>query len=365
MERTEIFVPGRTELGGNHTDHQGGCVLAAGVSLGMTALAAPNGTDTVNIRSRGFGEFSVDIGDTEPRPEEAGTSAALIRGVCGAFIESGNVFGGFDAEVESEIPAGSGLSSSAAFEVLVGRIIDRLFFGKTVPPAALARMAQHAENVYFGKPCGLMDQLVCAVGGIVSASFADPKAPQYRQIDYDFAESGHALAIIECGAGHENLTADYAQITKDMRLIAVDLGHERLCEATAAEFYSVFPILRQRYGDRPAFRALHFFEETRRAAEEAEALSAGDFEEFLRLYRESAESSEQYLQNIVSENEPQHRLQKAIAAARSILSGAGAVRVHGGGFAGTAQAFVPVDMKQKFSEEMQSAGFTCLWPEII
>lgn len=365
MEGTEIFVPGRTELGGNHTDHQGGCVLAAGVSLGMTALAAPNGTDTVNIRSRGFGEFSVDIGDTEPRPEEAGTSAALIRGVCGAFIESGNVFGGFDAEVESEIPAGSGLSSSAAFEVLIGRIIDRLFFGKTVPPAALARMAQHAENVYFGKPCGLMDQLVCAVGGIVSASFADPKAPQYRQIDYDFAESGHALAIIECGVGHENLTADYAQITKDMRLIAVDLGHERLCEATAAEFYSVFPILRQRYGDRPAFRALHFFEETRRAAEEADALSAGDFDEFLRLYRESAESSEQYLQNIVSENEPQHRLQKAIAAARSILSGAGAVRVHGGGFAGTAQAFVPVDMKQKFSEEMQSAGFACLWPEII
>ena len=210
-----------------------------------------------------------------------------------------------------------------------------------------------------------MDQLVCAVGGIVSASFADPKAPQYRQIDYDFAESGHALAIIECGTGHENLTADYAQITKDMRLIAVDLGHERLCEATAAEFYSVFPILRQRYGDRPAFRALHFFEETRRAAEEADALSAGDFDEFLRLYRESAESSEQYLQNIVSENEPQHRLQKAIAAARSILSGAGAVRVHGGGFAGTAQAFVPVDMKQKFSEEMQSAGFACLWPEII
>ena len=365
MERTEIFVPGRTELGGNHTDHQGGCVLAAGVSFGMTALAAPNGTDMVKVRSKGFGEFSVDIGDTEPRPEEAGTSAALIRGVCNSFIESGNIFGGFDADVESEIPAGSGLSSSAAFEVLIGNIISRLFFGGTVPPVALAKMAQRAENEYFGKPCGMMDQLICAVGGVVSADFADPQAPQYRKIEYDFAKSGHALAIIECGAGHENLTADYAQITKDMRLIAVDLGHERLCEATAAEFYSVFPLLRQKYGDRPVFRAMHFFEETRRAAEEANALSAGNFEEFLRLYRESAESSEQYLQNIVSENEPNHRLANAISAARNILSGAGAVRVHGGGFAGTAQAFVPEKMKQKFSKEMQIAGFSCLWPEIV
>ena len=365
MERTEVFVSGRTELGGNHTDHQGGCVLAAGVSFGMTALAAPNGTDTVNIRSKGFGEFSVDIGDTEFRPEEAGTPAALIRGVCGGFIESGNVFGGFDADVESEIPSGSGLSSSAAFEVLIGGIISKLFFGESVPPAALAAIAQRAENEYFGKPCGLMDQLVCAVGGIVFADFGNPQSPQYRKIEYDFGKSGCALAIIESGASHANLTEDYAQIPRDMHLIAADLGHERLCEATAAEFYSVFPLLRKRYGDRPAFRALHFFEETRRAAEEADALSAGDFAEFMRLYRESAESSERYLQNIVSENEPEHRLEKAIAAARGILSGAGAVRVHGGGFAGTAQAFVPVDMKKKFSEEMQNAGFACLWPEIV
>lgn len=365
MDKTEIFVPGRTELGGNHTDHQGGCVLGAGVSFGMTALAAPNKTDTVTVHSAGFGEFSVDIGDTEPRPEEAGTPAALLRGVCAGFIESGNIFGGFDADVESEIPPGSGLSSSAAFEVLLGSIINRLFFGGSVPPEFIAVNGKKAENDYFKKPCGLMDQLICALGGIVFADFADPENPQYRRINYDFAKSGYALAIIECGAGHADLTEDYARIPRDMRLIAGDLGYERLSEATAAEFYSVFPILRKKYGDRPTFRALHFFEETRRAAEEADALSAGNFDEFLRLYRESAESSENYLQNIISENEPEHRLQKAIFAAREILAGEGAVRVHGGGFAGTAQAIVPAGEYTKFENELRSRGFKCARLDIV
>ena len=359
-------VPGRSEISGNHTDHNHGCVLAAAINLDIIAVAAKNSDGLVRLRSEGYSEDRMTVAEcAKPNSDYFFKSRALIAGMVQGFVNYGHKAGGFDAFTTNNVHKGSGLSSSAAFEVMVGNIINHFYNDGSVDNAEVARIAQFSENEYFGKPCGMMDQLICAVGGVVSADFADPQAPQYRKIEYDFAESGHALAIIECGAGHENLTADYAQITKDMRLIAVDLGHERLCEATAAEFYSVFPLLRQKYGDRPVFRAMHFFEETRRAAEEANALSAGNFEEFLRLYRESAESSEQYLQNIVSENEPTHRLANAISAARNILSGAGAVRVHGGGFAGTAQAFVPEEMKQKFSKEMQSAGFSCLWPEIV
>lgn len=365
MSKAEIFVPGRIELGGNHTDHQGGCVLVAAVSLGITAVAEPNGTDTVNIRSKGFGDFSVDIGDTDVRPDEAGTPTAIIRGICDSFLQSGNVFGGFDADVESEIPCGSGLASSAAFEVLAARIIDNLFFGESVPPLFIAQAAQRAENEYFKKPCGLMDQLTCTFGRTIFADFKDPNQPLVQCVDFDFSKCGYALCVINSGAGHEGLTADYAQIPWDMCLIAAALGHSVLSEATAAEFYSVFPLLRQKYGDRPVFRALHYFEETRRAKEQVKALSDGNFNDFLELYRESAESTEKYLQNIVSENEPEHRLEKAIAAAKEILGTVGAVRINGGGFAGTAQAFVPLDAKEYFERELSDRGFCCFWPEII
>lgn len=360
-----FFVPGRTELGGNHTDHQGGCVLGAGVSLGMTAEALRTDTDLIRIESDGFGSFELELGDFDPRPEEKGSPMALIRGVCGSFIESGNVFGGFEAEISSEIPAGSGLSSSAAFEVLIGKIISGLYFGNTVPPLRIAQFGQRAENVYFGKPCGLMDQLICALGGVVFADFSELQNPEFHQVNYDFSASGHSLAIIDCGAGHADLTADYAAITRDMGLVAQSLGHERLCEAEEAEFLAQFPILRQKFGEGPVLRALHYFDETRRAGEEAEALERGDFGEFLRLYRESAESSETYLRNIVSENEPGQLLKKAIDRARDILGGSGGVRVHGGGFAGTAQAFVPAEMAGHFAAEMEKAGFRCLFPEVV
>ena len=360
-----FFVPGRTELGGNHTDHQGGCVLGAGVSLGMTAEALRTNTDFIRIESDGFGRFEVDIGDTSPREEERGRPEALLRGVCEFFLQSGNVFGGFDAHVSSEIPPGSGLSSSAAFEVLMGKIISGLYFGGTVPLLRLAQFGQRAENIYFGKPCGLMDQLICALGGVVFADFSDLQNPKFHQVNYDFSASGHSLAIIDCGAGHADLTADYAAIAGDMGLVAQSLGHERLCEVEEAEFLAQFPILRRQYGEGPVLRALHYFDETRRAGEEAEALERGDFGEFLRLYRESAESSENYLRNIVSENEPRQLLKKAIDCARDILGGSGGVRVHGGGFAGTAQAFVPAEMAGHFRTEMEKAGFRCLFPEVV
>ncbi|MBQ7874127.1 MAG: galactokinase [Oscillospiraceae bacterium] len=353
----EFSANGRTELGGNHTDHQGGCVLGSAVEQSIRAKAKPNGTDFIRIESEGFGEIEMEIGDTEPRAEEAGTPAALVRGIMNCFIESGNIFGGFEAKITSEIPAGSGLSSSAAFEVLVGKTISGLFFENSVPLLRIAQFGQIAENDYFGKPCGLMDQLVCALGGTVFADFSDPEMPRYRKIDYDFAKSGHSVAVIDCGACHAGLTEDYVSIVKEMGLVAWNMGHTVLSEAEEAEFYAQLPILRQRCGERAVMRAVHYFDETRRAEEEAKALERNDFAEFLRLYRESAESSETKLLNIISENEPEQRLKKAIDAARAVLGGKGAARVHGGGFGGTAQAVVPNGMEEEFVCEMEKQGF--------
>ena len=353
----EFFASGRTEIGGNHTDHQGGCILGAATEQGIRAFAKPNGTDTIHIESEGFESFDIEIGDCEPRAEEAETSAALVRGIMNCFIESGNIFGGFNANITSDIPAGSGISSSAAFEVLIGRIISGLYFENSVPALRIAQFGKIAENDYFGKPCGLMDQLICSVGGTVFADFSDSEMPQYRKIYFDFAKSGHSVAIIDCKASHADLTDDYAGIVKDMGLVAWNMGYTLLSEASEAEFIAQYPILRQRCGERAVLRALHYYEETRRANDEANALESGDFEKFLEVYRESAKSSEEKLKNIISENEPEHRLEKAILAARDFLSGKGGARVHGGGFAGTAQAIVPEEMTGDFAAAMEEKGF--------
>lgn len=353
----EFFASGRTEIGGNHTDHQGGCIFGAATEQGIRALAEPNGTDLIHIESEGFEDINIEIGDCDPRAEEAETSAALVRGIMNCFIESGNIFGGFDAKISSEIPSGSGLSSSAAYEVLIGKIISGLFFENSVPAVRLAQFGKIAENDYFGKPCGLMDQLICAVGGTVFADFSDPEMPFYRKIDYDFSKSGYTVAVIDCKASHADLTDDYSSIVKDMGLVAWNMGHTLLSEGDEAEFIAQYPILRQRCGEKAALRALHYYEETRRAREEAEALEARDFDEFLRVYRESAESSETKLCNIISKNEPEQKLQKAIFAAREFLGEKGAARVHGGGFAGTAQAVLPEEMAGEFAEEMEKLGF--------
>lgn len=353
----EFFASGRTEIGGNHTDHQGGCILGAAAEQGIRATAFPNGTDTIHIESEGFESFEIEIGDCDPRADEAETSAALVRGIMNCFIESGNVFGGFDAKITSQIPSGSGLSSSAAFEVLIGKIISGLFFENSVPAVRLAQFGKIAENDYFGKPCGLMDQLICAVGGTVFADFSDPEMPQFRKIGFDFEKSGYSVAVIDCKASHADLTDDYAGIVRDMGLVAWNMGYTVLSEAEEAEFIAQFPILRQKCGERAVMRALHYFDETRRAKEETEALESGNFPEFLRLYRESAASSEEKLRNIISENEPEQKLWKAILAAREFLGEKGAARVHGGGFAGTAQAIVPAEMSADFAAAMEEKGF--------
>ncbi len=352
-----FFVNGRTELCGNHTDHQGGCVLGCTVEQGMTAFAEPNGTDTVHIESEGFESFDIEIGDTEARAEEIGSPAALVRGITECFIESGNIFGGFNAKITSDIPIGSGLSSSAAFEVLIGKIISGLFFENSVPLLRIAQFGKYSENNFFGKPCGLMDQLICAGGGTVFADFSDEKMPRWKNIDFDFSKNGYCIAIIDCGKNHADLTEDYAQIVKDMGFVAWNMGHTVLSEADAAEFIAQFPILRQKCGERAVMRALHFYEENQRVIDAAAALEENKIEDFLKIYRESAESSERKLKNIISENEPEHRLEKAIATARNFLGTNGAVRVHGGGFAGSAQAIFPTELAEGFAEYMENKGY--------
>ncbi len=363
---TFVFrVPGRTELGGNHTDHQGGSVLAAAIDRYAAAAAKKTGDDRVTVRSEGFGECSFDLSETGQEFAEPGTFGALVRGVCDSFLESGNSFGGFEAEVTSEIPVGAGLSSSAAFEVLIGTVISGLYFGEEVPPEHLAAFGRRAENLFFGKPCGMMDQLACAAGCVISANFRNPYAPQCERVDYDFARSGYTLVMADSGVGHCDLTEDYAAIPRDMCAAARALECERLCDAEPAEFFAQVPVIRDRFGERVMQRAWHYFFETQRAEDEAEALRCGDFEEFLRLFRESAGSSEQLLKNIVSEREPEHRLEKTILTARELLGEDGAVRVHGGGFAGAAQCFVKNERAGGFIAEMERRGFPCVILHIL
>ncbi len=350
-------APGRTELGGNHTDHQGGRVLAAAVDLDMAGVAAPLPGGEVRVLSRGFGETALTFGDTEPRAEERGTTAALIRGVCAQFSAMGLTEGGFAAVTDSRVAPGSGLSSSAAFEVLIANMVNGLFCGGEVDDGTLAFFGQCAENAFFGKPSGLMDQLASSVGGVAALDFAKADEPMVERVDYDFSGCGHALVLIDSGADHADLTADYALIPQEMCAIACEMGHELLSQCDPLEFYATAPILREKYGERPVLRALHFFDETRRAAEETAALKRGDFPAFLELVRQSGESSEHNLQNVVSPREPKQLLKKAIDTARELLCGCGAVRVHGGGFAGTAQAWVPLEELAGFERGMGKAGF--------
>ena len=347
--------PGRTELGGNHTDHQRGRVLCASVNLDMLAVAAPNGTTVAHLRSEGYPPMKIDLALLTPQPGEEGTSAALVRGVAAQMAARGHTIGGFDAFITSAVPAGSGLSSSAAYEILVGVILNRFFCGDAFSPVELAQMGQAAENQFFGKPCGLMDQMACAVGGAVAIDFQDPAHPVVERVDFDFSASGHALCIIDSGADHADLTDEYAAITREMGAVAAAFGKTVLREVDEGEFRARIPTLRPAVGDRAILRAMHFFADNRRAGEEAAALARGDFEGFLALIRASGFSSALYLQNTwAAPNPRQQAIPLAIAAAEELMSGRGAVRVHGGGFAGTIQAFVPHDLLAPFQAGMEA-----------
>ncbi len=357
-EASALFsAPGRTEVGGNHTDHQHGRVLAAAVDLDILAAAAPNDSGVIRVQSQGYAPIIVDLGELTPRPEEVNTSAALIRGVAARMAELGcSLEGrGLDVCMTSTVPGGSGLSSSAAFEVLMGTMLNDLFAGGTHTPVEIAQIGQYAENVFFGKPCGLMDQTASSVGGVVAIDFADTAHPAVEQISLDLTAAGYGLCILDSGAGHADLTGEYAAITDELKAVCHCFGKEVLREIPQEEFLARLPQVRAAAGDRAALRALHFYGENLRAGQEAQALAEGDFDRFLALVRESGRSSAMYLQNVVPTGQTaQQELMLTIALCDAILSGRGAVRVHGGGFGGTAQAFVPLDLLSEFKTRTEA-----------
>lgn len=349
-------APGRTEIGGNHTDHQHGHVLAAAVNLDFMACAVPNGTDQIRFQSEGWPMVEVALDGMEPREEEKESTAALVRGMAAEAASRGYRIGGFDAYAASDVLPGSGLSSSAACEVLIGVIVNHLFCGGELDAPTIARMAQVAENVYFGKPSGLMDQMASSVGSAVSIDFQDPAHSVIRPVKVDLEAEGYALCIIDSGASHADLTAEYAAIPQEMKAVAAYFGKEVLREVREQEVMENIPALRTAAGDRAVLRALHFYADDRRAVEEADALERGDFDAFLRLVRESGISSWTMLQNIAPAGAVREQaVAVALAAAEYALGGRGAVRVHGGGFAGTIQAFVPLDMLSDFRRQVEAA----------
>lgn len=354
-ENPRIFsAPGRTEIGGNHTDHQHGCVLAAAVDMDILAAALPNGTKTIRVLSEGFAPDEVDLADVHVREAEKNTSAALIRGVAVRMIEMGYPVEGFDLYAVSNVLKGSGLSSSAAYEVLLGTVINGLFCGGKVSPVEIARIGQYAENVYFGKLSGLMDQTASAVGGIVAIDFKEPATPKVQKLDFRFETTGYSLCIIDSGADHADLSDEYSAIPMEMREVAAELGAEVLRDADENTFREKLAEIRQKTGDRAVVRAFHFFRDSKRAVEEAELLQKGEFRKFLRLVRESGQSSVMYLQNVRVEGRlRQQEVLYTLAACDMLLGESGAFRVHGGGFAGTVQAFVPNELLEGFRQGME------------
>ena len=349
-EPTRYFsAPGRTELSGNHTDHQRGRVLAGAVNLDMQAAVRPNGTGTIRVLSQGYPMSVVELSQLEPVEGEINTTPALIRGVAARFVQLGCKVAGFDAYMESTVLPGSGLSSSAAFEVLMGAIINHLFFDGSVSAPEVAMIGQYAENVFFGKPCGLMDQTASSVGGMVTIDFADKAHPVIEPVDFDFASCGHALCIIDSRASHADLTDEYAAITRELKQICACFGKEVLREIPKADFYRQIPALRESCGDRAVLRAIHFYEENARVPRQVAALRAGDFDTYLKIMKESGYSSYMYLQNVVPAGYTEKQdMAIALALCEQYLEGRGGYRVHGGGFAGTVQAFVPFDLLDAF-----------------
>ena len=349
-------APGRTEVSGNHTDHQRGRVLAGAVNLDTVAAVRANGTNVIRVQSKGYPLCQVRLDALEPVASEVNSTPALIRGVAARFAQLGCKVEGFDAYCESTVLPGSGLSSSAAFEVLIGTIINHLFFGGRVSQPEIAQIGQYAENVFFGKPCGLMDQTASAVGGLVTIDFADKERPDIRPVHFDFSTTGHALCIIDSRADHADLTDEYAAIPGELKALCAFFGKEVITEIPEEEFYAAIPALREKYPDRAIMRAIHEYNENRRVPQQVACLEKGDFDGFLRLAKESGYSSWMYLQNVVPAGYvKQQAMAVALGLCEHYLQGRGAYRVHGGGFAGTVQAFVPFDLLESFRAGIDAA----------
>ena len=352
-------APGRTEVGGNHTDHQHGCVLAGGVNLDVIAVVAPNVDGKVRIKSEGYDMDVIDIAELEKNEAEHGRASALIRGVLSRFKELGCALSGFNAYTTSNVLKGSGLSSSAAFEVLVGNIVNGMFFENKADEITIAKIGQYAEREYFGKPCGLLDQMASSLGGFTYADFFDPSEPITEKINLDIHSFGYTLCVVDTGGNHANLTQDYADITIECKKISNALGVDFLRDADSDRFYKSIPELRRSCGDRAVLRAFHFFNEQSRVEEQKAALKAGDFESFLRLVNESGNSSYDYLQNLYSNSDvAEQGLPLAIAFTKRFLNGRGACRGHGGGFAGTIQCYIPTEILADYKKMIESV-FGC------
>ena len=353
--QTALFsAPGRTEIGGNHTDHQHGRVLAAAVDLDFLACAAPNGTNVIRFQSEGWPLVEVTLDTLDPRADEKESTAALVRGMAAQAARMGYPISGFDAYASSDVLPGSGLSSSAACEVLLGVIENHLFCRGELDPVTIAQMGQKAENLYFGKQSGLMDQTASSVGGAVATDFADPSAPVVRSVAVDLNALGYALCIVDSGASHAALTGEYDSIPKEMGSVAAFFGKQVLREVDEDQVLRNLPQLRQAAGDRAVLRALHFFADNLRAAQEADALEKKDMDTFLSLVGRSGRSSWELLQDITPTGAVREQaMAVALAVAERALEGRGACRVHGGGFAGTIQAFVPLDRLQSFKARME------------
>jgi len=360
-EEVALFsAPGRTEVGGNHTDHQYGRVLAGAVNLDNIAVAAPNGTNIVRIKSVGYPQFEADLSDLVIDESKFSTSTSLVKGINARLKELGYNIGGFDAVIEGRVPEGSGLSSSASFEVLIGAIISHLFNDGKLDPVENAKIGQWAENNYFGKPCGLMDQTACSVGGFITIDFEDPTQPIVKALDFDFAETGYSLVITNTGGSHANLDSEYALLPGEMKSVAKELGHEVLRPLSMKQVVDSIPNIREKVGDRAILRSIHFQADNARVVDEVEALESNDFQKFLGLVIESGYSSYMYNQNIYAQTQENFDSKMAeqgvslgLALSELVLRGKGGWRVHGGGFAGTIQAFVPNDLLEEYISTLE------------
>ncbi|MBQ9956292.1 MAG: galactokinase [Ruminococcus sp.] len=355
-EEIHIYsAPGRTEVGGNHTDHQHGCVFAGAVNLDVIAVVAFHNEGVIRLKSAGYPQDNVELSDLSVHSDETGKSASIIRGIASKFTGMGVEIGGFDAYTTSDVLSGSGLSSSASFEVLVGTIIDKHYNAGKAGAVEIAKIGQYAENVYFGKGSGLMDQMVSSVGGFVFIDFEDTADPVIKAHSFDFEKAGYKLCITDTKGSHSDLTDDYVSVPTEMKSVAKQFGKEYLRAVDENEFYEKLPQLRENCTDRALMRASHFFSENKRAMYEAQALEKGDINEFLALVNQSGDSSANLLQNLYSCKNPQQQaIPLAIMLSKRVLAESGAVRVHGGGFAGTIQAFVPVEKAEEYSTAMNS-----------
>lgn len=349
-----VSAPGRTEVCGNHTDHNRGKVLAAAINLDAVAACRKVDGNIVSVKSVGYPMDTIDLLDLNVHTELFSKSSEIIRGMCAGFVERGYKVGGFEAYTTSNVLSGSGLSSSAAFEVLIGWILNSLFNDNQVSAQEIAQIAQYAENKFFGKPCGLMDQMASSVGSFVEIDFGDADKPIISKVDFDFSKSGYCLCIVDTGGSHANLTGEYAAVRENMEAVAGFFGKDVLREVDEGEFYKNIPEIREKIGDVPVLRTIHFFEDNKRVDKESEALKNGDFGTFLANVIESGRSSYMYNQNVYPVSAPKEQnLSVALAVAEKLLKGKGAWRVHGGGFAGTMQAFVPEDMLETYLDTMR------------